>query len=239
MAIIEYNNKKFNIPIIYEDNHLIVVEKPIGVLSQEDHSGDPDLLNIIKEYIRVEYNKPGAAWLGLVHRLDRPVGGLMVFAKTSKAASRLSQQIREHRFVRKYSAVVHGQLKPKNAVWTDFISRNKIQGKYVATKEPGQKYLHKYQNCELGYKTQNYLTKEDLSFVEIELKTGRSHQIRAQMKAHGHPLVGDRLYGKITDIDRNSEGPALYASFVQFKHPVKDEICIYKSKTEQKPFDLF
>jgi len=239
MEKIKYKNQEFEIKIVFEDNHLIIVEKPVGLLSQEDRSGDPDLLNIIKEFLRVKYNKPGDAWLGLVHRLDRPVGGLIAFAKTSKAASRLSQQIREHRFIRKYSAVTHGLLTPKNAVWADYISRDKIQGKYIATTKPDPAYRSKYQNCALGYQLQNYLPKHQISLIEVELKTGRSHQIRTQMKAHGHPLVGDRLYGKITDIDRSTDGPALYASFLQFKHPTKQETCIFRSKSEQYPFNLF
>ncbi|NLJ71154.1 MAG: RluA family pseudouridine synthase [Clostridiaceae bacterium] len=239
MTKIFYQNQEFNIPIIFEDNHLIVVEKPVGLLSQEDQSGDPDLLNIIKEYLRIKYNKPGAAWLGLVHRLDRPIGGLMVFAKTSKAASRLSAQIREHQFVRKYVAVIHKKPELKNAVWSDFISRNKVQGKYIVISQPDKSHQTKYQKCELSYQLQDYLSESDLSLIEVDLKTGRSHQIRAQMRAHHHPLVGDRLYGKITDLDRNTDGPALYASFIQFKHPTKDELCIFKSQPKQKPFDLF
>lgn len=239
MTIIIYQNKEFNIPVVFEDNHLIVVEKPVGLLSQEDHSGDPDLLNIVKEFLRVKYNKPGAVWLGLVHRLDRPVGGLMAFAKTSKSASRLSVQIREHQFVRKYAAVVHGQPEPRNTIWSDFISRNKVHGKYIVTNQPSKSHQTKYQKCELSYQLQEYLPKNDISLIEVDLKTGRSHQIRAQMKAHKYPLVGDRLYGKITNLDRNTDGPALHASFLQFKHPTKNEICIFKSKPKHKPFDLF
>ncbi|HHU53480.1 MAG TPA: RluA family pseudouridine synthase [Clostridiaceae bacterium] len=239
MTKIIYLNQEYNIPVVYEDNHLIIVEKPVGLLSQEDQSGDPDLLNIIKEYLRVKYNKPGAAWLGLVHRLDRPVGGLMAFAKTSKAASRLSAQIRERQFVRKYAAVIHGQPDPKNAVWSDYISLDRVRGKYIVTNQPSKSYRKKYQKCELSYQLQKHLPKIDISLVEIDLKTGRSHQIRSQMRAHNHPLVGDRLYGKITDLDRNADGPALYAIFLQFKHPTKDEICIFKSQPKHNPFDLF
>ena len=121
MANISYQGVNYNIPIVFEDNHLIVVEKPVGMLSQADKTGDVDLLNLIKEYIRVKYEKPGAAWLGLVHRLDRPVGGLMAFAKTSKAASRLSDQIRNHLFVRKYLAVVHGHYNQRMAFGMKYI----------------------------------------------------------------------------------------------------------------------
>lgn len=239
MSKILYQSKEFDIPIIFEDNHLLIVEKPVGILSQEDHTGEADILNIMKEFLRVKYNKPGEAWLGLIHRLDQPVGGLMCLAKTSKAASRLSEQIRNHTFVRKYEAVSHGMIEPKNGVWADHITRHKIKGKYIADSDLDFRYKDKYQTCELNYQVQAYLEKEKLSLLEVELKTGRSHQIRAQMKAHDHPLVGDRLYGKLTELDRQAQGPALYASFLQFTHPTKDEIVIFKKRSTETPFSLF
>lgn len=239
MSKIIYQNKEYEIPIIFEDNHLLIVEKPVGMLSQEDHTGEADILNILKEFLRIKYNKPGDAWLGLIHRLDQPVGGLMCFAKTSKSASRLSEQIRKHTFIRKYEAVIHGIIEPKNGVWSDHITRHKIKGKYIADSDLDPRYQEKYQTCELNYQLQASLEKENISLLEVELKTGRSHQIRAQMKAHDHPLVGDRLYGKITEIDRKAKGPALYASFLQFKHPTKNEIVIFKKRSEDLPFNLF
>lgn len=239
MTKILYQNEEYNINILFEDNHLLIVEKPIGMLSQEDSSDDVDLLSLMKEYLVVKYHKPGAAWLGLVHRIDRPVGGLIVFAKTSKAASRLSDQIRQHTFVRKYEAVSHGQIKPKKGIWKDHISKNKIDGKYIVNINLDSRYANKYQNCELNYQVNDYDPKNKISLVEVELKTGRSHQIRCQMKAHGHPLVGDRLYGKLTNLDREAAGPALYSSFLQFKHPTRDEILIFKNSSKEFPFNLF
>lgn len=239
MTTIHYKDQDYKIEIVYQDNQLLVVNKPVGMLSQEDETGDPDLLNLLKEYIRVKYNKPGEAWLGLVHRLDRPVAGLMVFARTSKAASRLSEQIRNRTFVKKYFAVAHGKIEPENAIWKDHISKHKIKGKYLADPNLSERYAEKYQSCELAYKRLQYHSKQNISLLEIELKTGRSHQIRAQMKAHDHPLVGDRLYGKITDLDRQSEGPALFAGFLQLTHPTKKETMIFKSKPQSFPFNQF
>ncbi len=239
MAKILYRNETYRINILFEDNHLLIVEKPVGMLSQEDSTGDVDLLSIMKEYLVVKYNKPGAAWLGLVHRIDRPVGGLVAFAKTSKAASRLSEQMRQHTFVRKYEAVAHGQIKPRNGVWNDHISKNKIKGKYIADTDLDPRYADKYQSCELSYQVKSYDHKNKITLVEVELKTGRSHQIRCQMKAHGNPLVGDRLYGKLTDLDREAAGPALYSSFLQFKHPTRDEIMVFRNSSKEFPFNLF
>ncbi len=239
MTTINYKNQNYKIEIIYEDNQILVVQKPVGMLSQEDETGDVDLLNLLKEYIRVKYNKPGEAWLGLVHRLDRPVGGLMVFARTSKAASRLSEQIRKHTLIKKYVAVAHGKIEPASATWKDHISKHKIKGKYLADPKLDPRYAEKYQNCELSYKVLAYDKKQDLTYLEVDLKTGRSHQIRAQMKAHGHPLIGDRLYGKITDADRMAEGPALYAGFLQLEHPTKKEVMVFKKAPADYPFNLF
>ncbi len=236
---INYKSEEYTIHVLYEDNHILIAEKPVGMLSQEDATGDVDLLSIMKEYLRVKYNKPGDAWLGLVHRIDRPVSGLVAFAKTSKAASRLSEQMRQHTFIRKYEAVTHGKIQPQNAVWKDHISKSKIKGKYIADTNLDSRYADKYHSCELSYQVKDYDAKNKITLVEVELKTGRSHQIRCQMKAHGHPLVGDRLYGKLTDIDRESEGPALYSSFLQFKHPTRDEIMIFRNHSSEFPFNLF
>lgn len=239
MAVVKYQNEAHDLKIVFEDNQIIVVVKPVGLLSQADQTGDADLYNIVREYIRVKYQKPGQAWLGLVHRLDRPVGGLMVFAKTSKAASRLSAQIRNHSFIRKYQAVCHGILGQEKGLWSDHISKQKVKGKYIVNTNLDPRYQDKYQDCSLSFRRLATEPKAKLSLLEVELKTGRSHQIRAQMRAHGHVLVGDRLYGKITDLDRDTEGPALFASFLQFKHPVKEEIMVFKEESKALPFNLF
>ena len=175
-----------NLHVIYEDNHIIVVEKPVNIPSQGDKTGDKDMLTIIKEYIKEKYNKPGEVYLGLVHRLDRPVGGVMVFAKTSKAASRLSDEIRKNNFHKTYYAVVEGTL-PKEGKFEDYLIKNEKENiSYVSTKEKG-----KYSCLEYTLIS----SKNNLSLVKINLITGRSHQIRVQFSSRHHPLVGDSKYG--------------------------------------------
>ena len=173
------------INILYEDNHLLVVEKPINIPVQEDNSKDKDLLTMLKEYIKEEYNKPGNVYLGLVHRLDRPVSGVMVFAKTSKCASRLSNQIRENKFVKIYNAVVMNKINNKGRL-EDYLLKD-TKRNIVSVNKNGKL-------CILNYKRLDY--KDNMSLVEIKLETGRSHQIRVQMAHNGNPLYGDQKYNK-------------------------------------------
>lgn len=214
--------------IIYEDNHLIVVEKPVGLLSQGDHTGDSDLLNHIKQYIKITYNKPGNVFLGLVHRLDRMVGGVMVFAKTSKAASRLSDQIRTRQFTKKYLAVVHG-VPPKEQILIHYLwkDQRKNYTSVVPKDHQGAKY------AELGYRLLE--SRHGLSLVDIDLKTGRSHQIRVQFKEIGHPLYGDKRYGNPQDTGDIS----LYAYQLSLIHPTKKEEMTFKILPTSNPFNLF
>ena len=174
--------------VLYEDNHIIVVEKPFNVLSQGDATGDLDLLNMVKQYVKVKYNKPGNVYIGLVHRLDRPVGGIMVFARSSKAASRLNKQFNEHSITKKYLAIVHGKISDS--------------GKFVDKLEK----LDNGKLSELEYKLVQYNSQLDMSLVEVDLKTGRHHQIRVQFASRGYPLVGDQRYGK-----RDNEQLCLYS----------------------------
>ena len=175
------------INIIYEDNHLLVVEKPVNIPVQEDSSKDIDMITILKNYRKQNENKPNEAYIGLIHRLDRPVGGIMVFAKTSKAASRLSNQIREKTFHKTYLAVVEGHL-PKEDILEDYlIKNNKTNISTITTKEKG-----KY-SC-LEYKV--IKEKTNLSLIKINLITGRPHQIRVQFSSRNHPLLGDSKYNQ-------------------------------------------
>lgn len=200
--------------VIYEDNHVIVVEKPCNVPSQADKTGDADMLTLLKAYIKEKYQKPGDVYLGLVHRLDRPVGGIMVFARTSKAASRLSEAIRINDFSKKYLAVVEGKLQEKSGVLEDYLYKNEALNKslVVSKEKKGAKLAR------LSYEVLE--EHEDLSLVKINLETGRHHQIRVQFSHHGHPLVGDQKYGK------SAPGVqiALWAYEIEFKHPTKDEM---------------
>jgi len=201
--------------VLYEDNHIIVVVKPCNVLSQSDSTKDIDMLTMVKEYVKEKYNKPGNVYIGLVHRLDRPVGGVMVFARSSKAASRLSQMIKTKDFGKYYLAVVRGILDKKEDELTDYLLKEDSGNTIVTTKEKGK--LSK-----LRYKVLEENKSNNLSLVEIELLTGRHHQIRVQFASRGHSLYGDQRYG----IQDNKQ-IALWAYKLEFIHPVKKELMCF------------
>ena len=212
--------------VIYEDNHLLVVEKPQNVLVQADNTNDLDLLTSLKKYIKEKYNKPGEVYLGLVHRLDRPVGGVMVFARTSKAASRLSNMIRMHEFEKNYLAIVEGKV-PDEGVFEDYLLKLENENKTIVDKNG------KY--SKLSYKLLSY--KDGLSLVKIKLDTGRSHQIRVQFSSRGYALWGDQKYNSKAKV---GEQIALWAYELRFKHPVRDEIMDFKCNPPLKyPWTLF
>ena len=215
------------INIIYEDNHLLVIEKPINIPVQKDNTNDIDLITMLKDYRKKKENKPGEAYLGLVHRLDRPVSGLMVFAKTSKAASRLSDQIRTNTLHKTYLAVITGSL-PKEGVLEDYLIKNEKENiSYTTTKDKG-----KYSKLE--YKTLDI--KDNLSLVRINLITGRSHQIRVQFSSRNHPLLGDSKYGE----NPNNINIALYAESITFNHPTtKEKLTFTLPKPNRYPFNIF
>jgi 23S rRNA pseudouridine1911/1915/1917 synthase len=211
-----------HINVLYEDNHLLIVEKPVNIAVQEDASKDMDLLNILKSYIKEKYNKPGDVYLGLVHRLDRPVGGVMVFARTSKAASRLSNELRKQQIYRKYKAIIRGTLPNKQGELVDYLykDRKKNLVSVVSSKnKDGKKAI-------LEYKVLS--KKDNLSMLEVELKTGRSHQIRVQLANQGTPLYGDQKYGE--HVNKHGQQIALWASSLSVKHPTKDEMITVESE---------
>ena len=201
------------IRILYEDNHVIVVEKPINVLSQADNTGDLDLLTMVKDYIKEKYNKPGNVYVGLVHRLDRPVGGVMVFAKTSKAASRLSKQVSEHVFSKKYMAIVNGKVKDSDK----FIDKlEKLSNGNTVISDNGKESI-------LSYQLLDYNKDTNHSLVDISLQTGRHHQIRVQFASRKHSLCGDQRYGTM-----DKTQIALYAYELTFIHPTTKEKMTFK-----------
>ena len=216
------------INIIYEDNHLLVVEKPINIPVCEDETKDVDLLSILKQYLKEKYNKPGNVYLGLVHRLDRPVGGVMVFAKTSKAASRLSKQVSDHTLKKTYLAVLCGKAKEQDRL-IDYLYKDKKQNiSYVTDKSNGKEAI-------LDYKLLKF--KNNYSLVEINLKTGRSHQIRVQFSSRGLALVGDAKYNKNSN---NKTNVALFAKQLQFLHPITNEVLTFNLEIPNRyPFNLF
>lgn len=204
-------NQKIN--VIYEDNHLLVVEKPINIPVQADESYDLDLLTMLKADLKKRYQKPGNVYLGLVHRLDRPVGGVMVFAKTSKAASRLSEQVRTHQFKKEYYAVVLGNIE-KQGHLEDYLLKNEKRN--IVTVHPQGKQAILDFIC-LQYK-------KDMSLVKIQLKTGRSHQIRVQFSHHGYPLFGDQKYSKQA---KPGQQIALFSHAITFQHPTTKEMMYF------------
>ena len=218
------------INIIYEDNHLIVVHKPAGIPVCPDSSKKIDLLTTIKNYLKVKYHKPGNVYLGLVHRLDRPVEGIMVYAKTSKAAERLSKQINNKEFIKTYYAVVEGIPKKEDTL-TDYLIKNeKNKTSYVTTKDKGKLSILDYELIK---------TINNLSLIKINLQTGRHHQIRVQFSSRGYPLYGDHKYNKHF-INDNKEDIALIAKELSFYHPTTKEQLQFKIDLPKKyPYTLF
>ncbi len=217
-----------DIQIVHEDNHIIVAYKPAGVLSQADGSDAQDMLTLLKEYIKIKYNKPGNVYLGLLHRLDRPVEGLMIFAKTSKAASRLSDQIRQGKMDKLYYAVVQGAVNPSEGRLVHELVKDKktnITKAFLPNKVPSNlKSMAK--NASLKYKVIKTNATNTISLIEVELETGRSHQIRTQFAAIGHPLLGDAKYGNPNSGYRGDI--CLESHKIGIIHPVSGERMLFE-----------
>lgn len=211
--------------VIYEDNHIIVVEKPVNIPSQGDKTGDKDILTYIKEYLKEKYNKPGNVYLGLVHRLDRPVGGVMVFAKTSKAASRLSQQVREKQFQKTYLVICNGKMEKRSGCLEDYLLKNEKNNmsKVVPEGTKNSKY------AKLEYEVLKYDKELNLSVLKILLHTGRHHQIRVQLSSRGHSIYGDQKYGG----RGHGKQITLWAYMLKIIHPVTKEEMEFKAIPEK------
>ena len=212
--------------IIYEDNHILVVEKPVNIPVQKDSSNDLDFHTMLKNYIKEKYKKEGNVYLALLHRLDRPVSGIMVFAKTSKAAERLSKQIQNHIFEKKYIAVVEGKAKSKEKLEDYLLKDNKTNT--VKVDKNGKK-------ATLTYSLLSYQNSKSL--VEINLETGRSHQIRVQFASRNMPLYGDQRYNPNA---KTKEQIALHAYSLSFLHPItKEKMSFTLPYPIRKPFCNF
>ena len=221
--------------VVYEDNHIIVVLNPQNVPSQADETKDMDMLTAVKQYIKVKNNKPGEAYVGLVHRLDRPTGGVMVFAKTSKAAERLCEQIKDGEFEKEYYAVVCGEPKLSKDTLTNYLKKDEKNNKVeLATmSEEGSK------KAVLHYEVKE--SKKGYSLCKIALETGRSHQIRVQMAAIGCPLYGDQKYGLDHPETFKVGKLALWATKLSFNHPVQKDrrTFIVYPPVEEAPWKAF
>jgi 23S rRNA pseudouridine1911/1915/1917 synthase len=227
--------QKKPISILYEDNHLLVVEKPVNMPTQGDASGDMDLLTLLKKDLKVRYQKPGNVYLGLVHRLDRPVGGVIVFAKTSKAASRLSEQVRNQSLERIYFAVLHGTPNPLKGRLEHYLVKDRSANIVKAVKPT----VKDSKQAILEYSVLEQIAgNKPLSLAEVQLLTGRSHQIRVQFSAKGHPLFGDQKYG--ADVNKPGQQIALWAHQLRLLHPTKKEEMVFHSHPPHEyPWNLF
>ena len=212
--------------ILYEDNHIIVVEKKPGIPSQGDKTEDKDMLTMIKEYLKEKYNKPGNVYLGLVHRLDRPVGGVMVFAKTSKAASRLSEQVRNKDFNKTYLVVVNGRMEEQKATIEDYLWKDQQKNTSYVVRE-NKKNSKK---AVLDYEVLKYDEKENVSVLKVNLHTGRHHQIRVQLSNRKHSIIGD---GKYHGRELNGK-MYLWAYQLEFIHPTTKERLTFTDLPEMK-----
>jgi 23S rRNA pseudouridine1911/1915/1917 synthase len=207
------------LPVIFVDNHVLVVEKPAGMLAQEDRTKDDDVLSVAKQWVKVEYEKPGAVYLGLVHRLDRPASGLMVLARTSKAAARLSEQFKNRTVQKTYFALVDGHP-VEGDVYEDWLKKWDENVRVVEPKRPGGKLAKLVIQEVFWFGT--------AALVRIELSTGRAHQIRVQLASRGFPIIGDFRYGSRTRLD--GKNLALHAGRLAFEHPTKKERMVFTSE---------
>lgn len=214
-----------DLKVLYEDNHIIVVEKKPNIPSQADKTNDVDMLTIVKQYIKEKYNKPGEVYLGLIHRLDRPVGGVMVFARTSKAAARLSEEVRNKVFKKKYLTIVDGKLEDKSGTLEDYLLKNE-RNNLSKVVEQGTKNA-KY--AKLDYEVILYNKEIDLSVLKIDLHTGRHHQIRVQLSSRGHSIYGDQKYGT----RGRGKQIALWAYSLTIVHPITKEEMTFECLPEK------
>ena len=227
---------KMDLKVIYEDNHLLVVEKPVNILSQADNTKDLDMVSMCKAYVKEKYNKPGNVYIGLVHRLDRPVGGVMIFAKTSKAASRLSDQVRTRTMKKTYKAVVVGRCEQAGD-YVDYLYKNtKTNMVKVVDKsnKEGKRASLSYRLLGGAYSKND---KMEYSLVEIDLHTGRPHQIRVQFSSRKHPLYGDQRYSKLSKVGQQI---GLWAARLELVHPTNKEVMVFEAELpDSYPWNLF
>ncbi|WP_165225898.1 RluA family pseudouridine synthase [Aquisphaera insulae] len=208
-----------SVNVLYEDNHCLVVDKPAGLLSQGDATGDPSLVTWATGYLKARYKKPGNVYVGLVHRLDRPTSGVVLVARTSKAAGRLSEQFRVGQVEKVYLAVVEGSPIPPEGVWLDVLEKDAEQNRVHVVGRPGGS--RRERTAEVAYRVIE--RSGDRSTIELRPATGRSHQLRVQLAGRGLPIFGDRKYGASGVLTASDGGRriALHARELTFNHPTR------------------
>ncbi|CAH1195883.1 Ribosomal large subunit pseudouridine synthase C [Paenibacillus plantiphilus] len=232
MANDERSTTNMKLNILYEDNHLLAVVKPPGILSQADDTLEPDMVTLLKADIKERYSKPGNVFVGLVHRLDRPVGGAMLFAKTSKAASRLSESVRSRSFDKRYLAIVHGSPAQAQGRLRHYLRKDAARNIVTVHHKPVEGAKEALLHYAVAAVQGQY------SLVAVELLTGRPHQIRAQMAAIGCPLLYDRKYGA-PPIEGQLD-IALWSASIGVAHPVsKDWLTIQSAPPSASPWSRF
>jgi 23S rRNA pseudouridine1911/1915/1917 synthase len=209
--------------VVYEDNHCLAVIKPAGLLTAGDRTGDVSLVDQVRDYLRAKYKKPGNVFVGVVHRLDRPVGGVVLFARTSKAAARLSEQFRAGRVEKVYQALVEGRVARREGELVDRLVKDHKTNvvRRSAQDEPSARESRLY--------FRRLKSAADATLLEIRPQTGRSHQIRVQLAATGHPIVGDRKYGSKRLFE---DGIALRAVQLTFEHPTTKQPITVEAPTD-------
>lgn len=205
-----------NLDVLYEDNHLIIINKKVGDIVQGDKTGDLPLSEIVKQYLKEKYQKPGNVFLGIVHRLDRPTSGVILFARTSKALERLNKMFREKQLKKTYWAVVKNKPKKEIDTLVNYLKKNPKNNKSTVFKEESKGSKRAVLHYKIIKELNNYF------LLEIILETGRHHQIRAQLSAIGSPIKGDLKYG--FDRSNKNGGIHLHARNIEFVHPVSKEL---------------
>jgi 23S rRNA pseudouridine1911/1915/1917 synthase len=217
------HSTKENLQVLFEDNHIVIINKRAGDITQGDKTGDKPLSDVVKEYIKDKYNKPGKVFIGTVHRLDRPTSGIVIFARTSKALERLNKMLRDKRIKKTYWALVKNTPKKETDTLINILKKDTKKNKSFVYK----KEVEGSKNAILHYKVVQKL--DNYSLLEIDLETGRHHQIRTQLSYIGSPIKGDLKYG----FDRsNKDGSiSLHARKIEFTHPVSKENILITSPT--------